>query len=177
MFKRMLWRLASPYDAYVSHVARLEDAFARIRVLSERTAGYEMGLRSSVRLMPSESDAVARAERFRGQLSEASETMEEEQLEAFLVELGGGAIANVESDRADIAVRMDHATEGLQEYFAVAGSALQTLEQRGYEPGRRDVARQLASNGIERRALKQYREELQTLARVAGHPETPSQQD
>ena len=177
MFKRILWRLASPYDAYVSHVTRLEDAFARIRVLSERAAGYETGLRSSVRLVPSESDAVARAERFRDQISQASEAMEDEQLESFLVELGGGATANVESDRADIAVRMDHATEGLQEYFAVAGSALQTLEHRGYDPSRRDVARQLASNGISPRTLEQYREDLQTLARVAGHSETPSPRD
>lgn len=177
MFKRMLWRLASPYDAYISHVARLEDAFARIRILSERTAGYEMGLRSSVRLMPSESDAVARAERFRDRLGQASETVEDEQLESFLVELGGGATANVESDRADIAVRMDHATEGLQEYFGVAGSALQTLEQRGYEPGRRDVARQLASNGISQRTLEQYRDELQGLAQAAGHTGDASSKD
>lgn len=171
MFKRMLWRLASPYDAYVSHITRLEDAFARIRVLSDRTAGYEMGLRSSVRLKPSESDAVARAQRFRDHITKASETIEDDQLEGFLAEIGDGATANVESDRADIAVRMDHATEGLQEYFAVAGSALQTLERRGFNPGRRDVARQLAGNGIPQRTLDEYRADLQRLARVAGHTE------
>jgi len=171
MFKRILWRLASPYDTYVSHVARLEDALTRIRVLNERADGYEMGLRSSVRHKPGESDAVSRAERFRGLLSDASETMEDEQLERFLAELGGGEAANVDQDRADIAVRLDHATEGMQEYFAVAGSALQTLEQRGYQPGRRDIARQLSSNSISPRSLAEYRDELHELARAAGHPE------
>jgi hypothetical protein len=171
MFKRILWRLASPYDAYVSHVTRLEDALTRIRVLSDRADGYEMGLRSSVRHKTGESDAVSRAERFRSLLGDASETMEDEQLERFLAELGGGETANVDQDRADIAIRLDHATEGMQEYFAVAGSALQTLEQRDYEPGRRDIARQLASNRISPRTLAEYHDELHELARAAGHPE------
>ena len=48
----LVWKLASPYDAYVSHVARLEDALERLRYFSERALAYEAGLQSSVRLVP-----------------------------------------------------------------------------------------------------------------------------
>ena len=32
----LVWKLASPYDAYVSHVARLESALERLRYFSSR---------------------------------------------------------------------------------------------------------------------------------------------
>ena len=55
----LLWKLASPYDAYVSHVARLNEAFSRVRYSSERALGYEAGLQSSVRFVPGQGDPIA----------------------------------------------------------------------------------------------------------------------
>ena len=43
----LVWKLASPYDAYVSHVAKLNAALERVRFFSERALGYEAGLQSS----------------------------------------------------------------------------------------------------------------------------------
>lgn len=168
MLKKMMWRLAPPYDAYVSHIVRLEAAFERIRVLSERAAGYEMGMRSSVRLSQGDSDVVERARRFRNQLGAASEAMSDDELESFLAELGGGHTADVERDRADIVSRMDHTTSGLQEYFATAGAALTILERRGYNSKRRDVARQLTANGVPARTLEEYHGALHELAATTG---------
>ena len=169
MLKRMIWKLASPYDAYVSHVAKLESSFARIRNLNARTAGYEMGLRSSVRLVQGDADASERADRFRKTLSDAAESMTDSELEGFLAELGGGETADVESDRADIAERMEHATSGLREAFTTAAAVLKLLEERGYDPERRDIARQLAANQIKPRPLAEYQAELHELAVLTGH--------
>ena len=35
------WKLASPYDAYVSHVSRLEDAMTRIQQLADVAFVYD----------------------------------------------------------------------------------------------------------------------------------------
>lgn len=165
----LVWKLAAPYDAYVSHVSRLEGALVRLRSLSERALGYETGLLGSVRVVPGdERPAEERADQFRARLAEAAEGMTDEQFEAFLAELGGGETARVEADRAQASARLGTATRGIEEYFAVAAAELATLERRGYDPHRRDVARQLRDNGIPPRTIADYRHELHQLGRRIG---------
>lgn len=164
----VVWRLASPYDAFVSHVAQLENAIERINQLSEMAMGYEAGLRSSVRMVPALADAEARAATFREQLASAASEMTDEEFEQFIADLGGGHVADVESDRAKAASRMSAATRGLEEYFGIAGHELTVLEKRGYDPGRREVARQLEQNGLPQRDLGEYRALLHDLGRRVG---------
>ena len=166
--KSLVWKLASPYDAYVSHVGRLHHAIGRIRDLSERALGYEAGLSASMRLIPGSSDAPARAQRFRSQLGQAAESMSDEQFEDFLAHLGGGTAADVEADRAKTASRLTHTTRGLEEFFVMAGQELALLEQRGYSPSRPDVARQLRENGLPAVSLAEYRHELHELGTKVG---------
>ena len=164
----LLWKLASPYDAYVSHVARLDEAISRVRYFSERALGYEAGLQSSVRLVPGQGDPAARAKRFREQMGEAAERMSDEEFEEFLAHLGGGSTADVEVDRAQAFSRMGHSTRGLEEYFAAAGRELAVLEGRGYSPGRADVARQLRDNGLPLMTVAEYRHLLHELGARVG---------
>lgn len=164
----LLWKLASPYDAYVSHVARLNEAIARVRYFSERALGYEAGLQGSVRLVPGQVDPVARAQRFREQMGDAAERMSDEEFEMFVAHLGGGSVAEVEADRAQAVSRMGHSTRGLEEYFAAAGRELALLEARGYSPGRPDVARQLRDNELPLTTLAEYRHLLHELGARVG---------
>lgn len=164
----LVWKLASPYDAYVSHVAALNHAVDRIRHLSGLALGYEAGLQGSVRVGKGSSDA-ARAERFRAQLGEKASQLSDEQFEEFLAMLGGGAVADVDQDRAQAATRLGHTTRGLEEYFAQAGHELALLEQRGYNPTRGDVARQLRENRLPATTLAEYRHLLRELAARVGH--------
>ena len=160
----LVWKLASPYDAYVSHVGRLQNAIDRIRYYSDRALGYEAGLQSSVRIIvPGESDPAARAQRFREQLSTAAAEMSDEEFEEFIAHLGGGTVAEVESNRAQTVSRMSHTTRGLEEYFAVAGRELAILESRGYNPRRPDVARQLRENHLPETSLADFRHTLHDL--------------
>jgi len=165
----LVWRLASPYDAYVSHVARLDEAITRIRWLSERALAYEAGLQSSVRLVPGAADAEERAARFRDQLGAAADTMSDEEFEAFIAMLGGGGVAEVEADRAQAVSRLSHTTRGLEAHFAAAGRELLTLEHRGYNPRRADVARQLRENHLPATDLATYRHLLHELGARVGH--------
>lgn len=153
----LVWKLASPYDAYVSHVARLTEAIERIRYLSERALGYEAGLQGSVRIIPGAPDASARAARFREQLTAAAAGKTDEEFEEFIGMLGGGDVAEVESNRARTVSRLSHTTRGLEEYFAIAGRELALLERRGYNPGRPDIARQLRENHLPPTTLADYR--------------------
>ena len=164
----LLWKLASPYDAYVSHVARLNEAIARVRYFSERALGYEAGLQGSVRLVPGQGDPVARAQRFREQMGEAAGRMSDEEFEDFLAHLGGGSTADVEADRAQAVSRMGNSTRGLEEYFAAAGRELALLEARGYNPGRPDVARQLRDNELPLTTVGEYRHLLHELGARVG---------
>jgi hypothetical protein len=164
----LVWKLASPYDAYVSHVAKLEVALERVRTFSERALGYEAGLQSSVRLIPGTSDPVARGLRFRDQMGEAAAEMSDEEFEAFIAQLGGGMVAEVETNRARAVSRMGFTTRGLEEYFAIAGQELAILEQRGYNPGRPDVARQLRDNHLPSTTLAEYRRTLHELGAKVG---------
>lgn len=159
----LVWKLASPYDAYVSHVGRLQNAIERIRYYSDRALGYEAGLQSSVRIVPGESDPAARAQRFRNQLSESAAQMSDEEFEEFIAHLGGGSVAEVESNRAQTVSRMSHTTRGLEEYFATAGRELAILESRGYNPRRPDVARQLRENHLPETSLADFRHQLHEL--------------
>lgn len=164
----VLWKLASPYDAYVSHVARLNEAISRVRYFSERALGFEAGLAGSVRLIPGQVDPVARAQRFRQQMGEAAERMSDVEFEDFLAHLGGGTVADVEADRAQAFSRMGHSTRGLEEYFAAAGRELAVLEARGYAPGRPDVARQLRDNELPLTTVAEYRRLLHELGARVG---------
>lgn len=164
----VLWKLASPYDAYVSHVARLNEAISRVRYFSERALGFEAGLAGSVRLIPGQADPVARAQRFRQQMGEAAERMSDVEFEDFLAHLGGGTVADVEADRAQAFSRMGHSTRGLEEYFAAAGRELAVLEARGYAPGRPDVARQLRDNELPLTTVAEYRRLLHELGARVG---------
>ena len=164
----LVWKLASPYDAYVSHVARLEGALERLRYFSGRALAYEAGLQSSVRLIPGQGDPAERAQRFREQLGAAAGEMSDEQFEEFITHLGGGAAADVEADRAQAVSRMGHTTRGLEEYFAIAGKELALLEGRGYNPRRPDVARQLRENGLAARSPADYRKLLHELGTKVG---------
>lgn len=164
----LLWKLASPYDAYVSHVARLNGAIERLRNLSEQALGYEAGLRSSVRLVPGAPDRAARAERFRGQLGEAAQRMTDVEFEEFLSHFGGGDVAEVEANRAQAVTRLGHATRGLEEYFGIAARELALLESRGYSPSRPDVARQLRENHLPSTTVVEYRRLLHELGAKVG---------
>jgi hypothetical protein len=164
----LVWRLASPYDAYVSHVGRLNDAIDRIRYFSEVALGYEAGLQSSVRLTPGGADPTVRAKVFRERLSKAAAEMSDEEFEAFIAHLGGGEVAAVERDRAQAVSRMEHTTRGLEEYFAIAGHELSLLEQRGYNPRRSDIARQLKANHLPPTTNAEYRRTLHELGAKVG---------
>lgn len=164
----LFWKLASPYDAYVSHVARLEHAMDRIRYFTELALGYETGLKSSVRLVTGSADPGARAERFREQLGTAAAKMTDEEFEDFLAQLGGGATANVEANRASTVSRLSSSARGFEEYFAVAGRELALLEGRGYNPRRADVARQLRENHLPPTTLPEYRRHLHELGMKVG---------
>lgn len=167
----VIWKLASPYDAYVSHVARLTEAIERIRYLAGMALGHEAGLMGSVRLVPGTGAAGDRAARFRDRLGTAAAEMTDEQFESFIAMLGSGETATVEADRARAVSRMQHATRGLEEYFAIAGQELALLEKRGYNPNRPDVGRQLRANGLPARTVAEYARELHELgARVGRRP-------
>lgn len=167
----ILWRLASPYDAYVSHAAKLTSAMERIRSLSEAAVGHEAGLRSSVRYVPGGAAAEERQARFRERLGTAAAQMSDAEFEHFLETIGGGDVASVESDRARAATRLAHATRGVEEYFVTAGQELLILERRGFNPNRPDVARQLRENHIPPTTLEEYRAELHELGRKVGKPD------
>ena len=164
----LLWKLASPYDAYVSHVARLNEAISRVRYSSERALGYEAGLQSSVRFVPGQGDPIARAKRFREQMGEAAGRMSDEEFEDFLAHLGGGSTADVEVDRAKAFSRMGQSTRGLEEYFSAAARELALLESRGYSPSRPDVARQLRDNDLPLTTVEEYRHLLHQLGTRVG---------
>lgn len=164
----LVWKLASPYDAYVSHVIRLNNAIDRIRYFSQRALGYEAGLQSSVRFVPGTQDAAVRAQRFREQLGSAAAAMTDEDFETFLAHLGGGEAANVEADRAKVVSRMSHQSRGIEEFFAMAVQELGVLERRGYSPGRADVARQLRDNRLPLTGVGEYRRLLHELGSQVG---------
>jgi hypothetical protein len=168
MASKLLWKLASPYDAYVSHVAQLNHAMERIKFLSGLALGYEAGLRGSVRFVPGSADAAARAKSFRERLGQAAASMTDEQFEEFLSHLGGGGTADVETNRAQAVSRLSVATRGLEEYFALAGQELALLENRGYSPTRPDVARQLRENDLPLSTIADYRHELHDLGSKVG---------
>lgn len=169
--KTLVWKLVSPYDAYVSHVVRLNHAIERIRDLSSRALTYEAGLSASVRLIPGSVDPAARAQGFRDRIGQAAEQMSDDQFEEFLAHLGGGSAASVETNRATTVSRLSTTTRGLEDFFAIAGHALALLEERGYNPTRPDIARQLRANAIPPRTLAEYRRELHELgARVGKAP-------
>jgi len=167
--RAVLWKLASPYDAYVAHVGRLNDALERLRYHIDRALAYEAGLHGSVRFVPVErADAEERANHFRDRLASAASEMTEEQFEDFISHLGGGTVAVVEDDRARTINRMGHTTRGLEEYFAVAGHELAVLEERGYNPRRPDVARQLQANTLPGMTVAEYRHLLGQLGAQVG---------
>ena len=166
----VVWRLASPYDAYVSHVARLNEAIDRLRYFTDVALGYETGLHSSIRMVPGATDAEARAARFREQLATVAGQMSDEEFEEFIANLGGGKVAEVETNRAQAVSRLSTTTRGLEEYFAIAGSELATLERRGFNPARADVGRQLDANHLPRLTVAEYRHLLHELGRKVGRP-------
>jgi hypothetical protein len=164
----LVWRLASPYDAYVAHVARLHEAMSRLRDLATEVEGHEAGLRSSVRMVPGEAAAGERAARFRERLGKAAGEMSDQQFDEFLALLGSGDRAMVEADRARAASRLQHTTRGLEEYFAIAGRELAVLEARGYNPARGDIARQLSANRLPRHTISDFSHQLHELAARVG---------
>lgn len=166
--RTVLWRLASPYDAYVAHVSRLQAAIGEIRYLVQRALGYEATLLGSVRLLPAVQDAAARAARFREQLSSAAGALTDDQFEEFIAHLGGGSTGAVESDRARTVERLTAVTASLERYFAGAAAELAVLEQRDYRPGRAGVSRALASNGLEPHTLADFRHILRDLGAQVG---------
>jgi len=169
--RTLVWKLASPYDAYLSHVSTLQDAIDRIRYHSDRALGYEAGLQGSIRIGPGEPDPAARAQRFREQLGAAAAEMTDDEFEGFIAHLGGGSAAVFESNRAQTVSRMNQTMRIIEEYFGVAGRELAVLESRGYNPHRRDVARQLRANGLPATTLAEYRHQLHELGlRVTQEP-------
>jgi hypothetical protein len=168
VLRSLAWKLISPYDAYISHVVRLEHAMERIRSLSGQALAYEAGLKGSVRLVPGSADPTARARGFRERLGEAAASLSDEQFEEFLAHLGGGETATVEADRAKAQSRLTYTTRGLEEYFAIAGQELALLEERGYSPTRPDIARQLRENHLAQITLGEYRRQLHELGAGVG---------
>jgi hypothetical protein len=166
--RSLVWRLASPYDAYISHVSQLSSAIDRIRYLSEKTLAYEAGLHGSMRLVPGERSAEERAKQFREQLAAAAKEMSESDFEEFITHLGSGHLAAVESDRAQLVARMGTTRRGLEEYFAIAGQQIETLAERGYNPRRGDVRRQLEENGLPTSTVADYRHLLGELGSRVG---------
>ncbi len=168
----LLWRLVSPYDAYVSHVARLNDALGRIRHAVERAQGFEAGLQASGRVSETGSgeDTQARLQRFRLRLGTAAANLSDEQFETFITDLGGAGRADAEQDRAATQSRMSSMARGLEDHFADAGRQLAVLEARGYNPTRPDIARQLRENHLPATNLADYRHLLHTLGLKAGQP-------
>lgn len=164
----LVWKLRSPYDAYVSHVSRLNTAIERLRLMSDQALRYEAGLQSSVRLVPGGSAPEARAQGFRERLGKAATSMSDGEFEEFLAHLGGGASANVEANRANVVSRMHSATRGLEEYFVIAGQELAILESRGYNPVRGDVARQLRENHLPSHTVAEYRKILHEIGTRVG---------
>ena len=116
-----------------------------------------------MRLIPGSMDPVARAKGFRDRLGQAAESMSDDQFEDFLGHLGGGGAADVEANRATAVSRLTYTTRGLEDFFAIAGHELLLLEERGYNPSRADVARQLRENGLPQVTLGEYRHELHEL--------------
>jgi hypothetical protein len=164
----LLYKLGSPYDAYVAHVSQLNGALSRLRYMSDRALGYEAGLQSSVRLVPGGSAREERVQRFRERLGQAAASMSDGEFEDFLAHLGGGEAASVEANRATVVNRMSSATRGFEEYFAIAGKALATLEARGYNPDRSDVARQLRENRLPTHSVAEYKRILHDLGTRVG---------
>lgn len=164
----VLWRLASPYDAFVNHVGRLNEAIERIRYFAEMALAYEAGLHGSVRFMPGGEAAEQRVQRFRERVGAAAAAMTDEQFEEFVAHLGGGAAAEVEADRARTVSRLGTTTRGLEEYFAMAGHELTVLEDRGFNPRRPDVARQLRANSLPDTDTAGYRHMLHELGTRVG---------
>jgi hypothetical protein len=169
--RTLVWRLVSPYDAYISHVIRLNDAIDRIHFLSDVALRYEAGIEGSGPLGPSGIDESERARVFRARLGAAAAAMTDEQFEEFLAMLGGGRVADLESNRARASERLSNTTRGLEEFFAIAGRELATLERRGYEPRRVDVARQLRENRLPPTSLAEYRHTLHELGLRIGKRE------
>lgn len=165
--KTLAWKLASPYDAYVSHVARLNDALRRVQELSKLALAYEAGLHGSVRFVPG-SGPADRSEQLRQQLAEAAAEMDDQAFEEFVLQLGGGEKATVEGDRARAVRRLSHTTRGIADYFAIAASELSLLEERGYTPSRPDVARQLEQNHLPSTNVAEYRRTLRELGSLVG---------
>ncbi len=164
----LMWKLGSPYDAYISHVSRLNMALQRLNLISETALGYEAGLQSSMRLIPGGAAREQRVERFRERLGQAAATMSDEEFEDFVAHLGGGEAADVEANRAQAVSRMSHVTRGVEEYFAIAGQELTTLESRGYNPHRSDIARQLRENHLPTHTVADYRRILHELGTRVG---------
>lgn len=171
--KTLAWKLASPYDAYVSHVVKLHHALERVRQLSEQALAYEAGLQGSVRFVPGSTDAALRVRNFRARLGQAAASMTDEQFEEFLAHLGGGAPAEVEADRAKAVSRLTSTTRGIEEYFATAAHELAVLEERGYNPHRPDVARQLRENGLAQLTVAEYRRQLHELGSIVAMRAAP----
>ena len=109
----LLYKLGSPYDAYIAHVSELNAALARLRYMSDHAVGLEAGLHGSVRLVPGNGNRTDRIEGFRKRLGQAADSMTDEQFEDFLAHLGGGEAANVEDNRANVVSRMSNVTRGL----------------------------------------------------------------
>ncbi len=162
------WRLASPYDAYISHVSRLNGAIEEIRFLVQKAVAYEAGLQGSVRLVPGTPDPSARAARFRETLGRKAVEMTDEEFEAFIADLGGGGPREVEADRAAVLERLTATTDSLQRHFAHAGQELAILEQRGYNPERAGVSRLLRVNRLPAHTLADYRHLLRDLGARVG---------
>jgi hypothetical protein len=164
----LLYKLASPHDAYIAHVSELNSALGRLRYMSDRAIGLEAGLHGSVRLVPGSQGREDRIQGFRQRLGQAADSMTDEQFEDFLAHLGGGEAANVEANRANVVSRMSNVTRGFEEYFGIAGRALATLEARGYNPNRGDVARQLRENKLPAHTVGEYRKQLHDLGSKVG---------
>ncbi len=164
----LLYKLGSPYVAYISLVSQLNVAIERLRYLSDRALGYEAGLQSSVRLIPGGAMREERVQRFRERLGQAASSMSDEQFEDFLGHLGGGEAADVEANRAQTVSRMSTATRGLEDYFAMAAAELSVLEKRGYNPSRGDVSRQLRENNLPPHTIAEYRKILHDLGLKVG---------
>jgi len=169
--RSLIWRLASPYDAYLVHVSRLNEYLRRIEHLTEQALALEAGLLGSVRVVPSERRAEQRLAALREQLSRAAAEMTDEEFEQFVAHLGGGEPGKVEEDRQRMVARLESVSRHLEEYFRRAADELRTLERRRYDPRRRDVARELRENGLPPLTLAEYRHRLRDLgARVGKRP-------